>query len=536
MLGPLNNMGFSNNFRIPGLTRNETKLTLSGIVGTKRDELLRSAKAGIKTVKVIKVGDSTDDVNNYFDVLVKYFNMLNVSCYQNAQSGQSGQDWKNNADQTTLQQCIDACIGVDGEDTIVLYSHGLNDYKNGATEAQVKGWLIEGINLLKAAKPRVNIVLVSPVLTANEDRNVVLKRIYDEMSVELNLKLIDSTISTTNIHGTAFYYADPTHPNIYGHERRIVYMLHELLPSDLYKHIVLKEKEVSPPPSALELFDGLTDTGSLWNTEDGLSYSSATWLKVRNRIPVEPNFILNIEHYGTRSQALFYDQNDVFLGTYSTIAVVGQNYKQVTIPANAWFMRLNITNSISTYTNTKISIKYFIATSTDRVTIDKILDGLSISFPRPIEPMIDSSSLVILDKSISISKCDFISLGKNLFDKDHLTTNYALQDGGLTVASATYAYTTNAVPIVAGQVYNTNVRFRFITYYNASGAVIGEGTHTFPLVGNFTPPSNAVSAKFTVYQADAIATLQVEKGSVNTTFETFGYFISLPNGNKVRLG
>lgn len=533
MPNDLSSVGFPNNFKIPGMTKNQIINTFVSIVGSKTDNLFRQAKAKTKIVKIISIGDSTHDVNNYFDVLTKYCSKINVLAFQNAESGQSGQDWKNNTDQTTLQQCIDACIGVDGEDTICLYSHGLNDYKNGATEAQVKTWLIEGINLLKVAKPKVNIVLVSPVLTANEDRNVVLKRIYEQMSVELSLPLIDSTIPTKDIHGTAFFYADPTHPNIWGHERRIIYMLQQLLPSDLHKFIELKEFNQSTPPSIVELFDGITESG-LWNTGDGAAYASLSWLRVKNRIAVQPNFILNIEHYGTKADVLFYDQNDVFIGRYYLTAVVGQNYKQVTVPVNAWFMRLNITDSVSTYTNTAVSVKYFVATSTDKITLDKILKGLSISFPRPIEPMVES--LAIADNSISVSKCNFITFGKNLFDKDHLTTGYALQDGGATVASATYAYTTNPIKVEAGQVYHTNIRLRFITYYDINGAVIGASTLTFPLVGNFTPPVGAVTAKFTVYVADAISTLQIEKGSVATAYEAFGVFMTLPNGVVIKLG
>lgn len=356
------------------------------------------------------------------------------------------------------------------------------------------------------------------------------------MSSELNLKLIDSSVSTGSIHGTAFFYGDPTHPNIYGHERRIIYMSHELLPNDLYKYISLEEFNQSNPPSVAEMFDGLTDSGYLWNTGDGASYPSTNWVRVKNRIAVEPNFILNIEHYGTRTDVLFYDKNDVFIGRFFMTDVIGQNYNQVTVPADAWFMRLNITDSLSTYTNTAVSIKYFVATSTDAITLDKILEGLSISFPRPITPMVDTSNIAIPNASIDINKVDFITLGKNLFDKDHLTTGFALQDGGATVASATYAYTTNAVPVTAGQVYNTNIRLRFITYYNDSNAVIGASTHTFPLVGNFTPPAGGVKAKFSIYQADAISTLQIEKGNVNTAYESFGYYITLPNGVKVRLG
>ena len=75
------------------------------------DRLLYKAITNTKAVKVISIDDSTEDSNKYFDVLTTYFSILNITYYQNAQSGQG---WKNNTDQTTLQQCIDACIGIDG--------------------------------------------------------------------------------------------------------------------------------------------------------------------------------------------------------------------------------------------------------------------------------------------------------------------------------------------------------------------------------------------------------------------------------------
>ena len=346
---------------------------------TPMHKLLRESANGINTnVKYCIVGDSTRD-NNYNEMIDYYTSQLakiNVAVFDNAESGQSGHDWAYNIDQTTLNQLL-TFIGTNENNCIIEFSHGLNDYKDGATEAQVKTWLLYGINQLISSKPNINIVLTTPVNTANTDRNAVLKRIYSEISTELNLPLVDTTLATAvgTIQGNTNYYQDTTHPNKFGSRRVVNYILDKILPLELLSIVTISEYEISAT-----LDYSLTATkeiDKLYDSTTGEAQSLANWRRLAE-IPVEPNFVVKITHKGNRNDNIYMNSDGVFILVDRPTVTSYVRYS--TIPANAWFLRINLSSQGATYDalNDVPSVSYYDPSSGLYLTIKDINSGLNI--------------------------------------------------------------------------------------------------------------------------------------------------------------
>lgn len=344
----------------------------------KIQKLFREACSGKKSdVKYIVVGDSTRD--NSFNEMQSYYaqqlTKIGVLHYDNSESGQSGHDWAYNVDQTTLAQCISACTGTDGENTIIEFSHGINDYSLNPVKATIKADLLHGINQLKISKPKVNILLVSPVTTGNTTRNPMLLEIYTELSSELNLPLIDMTTMTAPIQSDVNFYQDTTHPNKFGSRRIVDYIFSRILPLELISIMTIEPYYIGTmPPSTILSTDVEVN---YWNTGNGVSVTNATWRRFPE-IPVEPNFTLMVKHGGNRNDIIFMDQNKNWISTVSITPVDG--YRTRLIPSNAFFVRLNISSDGAAYDalNDIREVKYYDQSQGLYLTIEDIHSGLSI--------------------------------------------------------------------------------------------------------------------------------------------------------------
>lgn len=342
-------------------------------------ERMEAAYTETETINYIVSGDSTRD-NNYNQMIAYYTHQLakaNITLTDNASSGQSGQDWGANIDSPNLSEAIAATPGT-GADTILEYSFGINDYKNGATEAQVKGWLKTGIQDYLAAKPDAAVVLAVPVATAAAERNGVLANIYAELATELSLPLIDTYTIMASVHGDPDYYNDGTHPNKNGSIRIVNYLLSELAPSSLYSVIDLDATFLSGgTPSPDEL--ATTVESGYWSTSTGAPVVNAGWRRMQ-AIAVEPNFVLRIQHQGNRTDVVFYDEDDVFIETINTTAVSGESYREVTIPAGAFYARINISNDGAAYDllGDVPSVKFGVS-DVPALTMAEINTGLTIN-------------------------------------------------------------------------------------------------------------------------------------------------------------
>jgi len=99
----------------------------------------------------------------------------------------------------TLEDALNATVGK-GENTILEYSFGINDYtKAKGNKSKIKGWLKEGLETYMKAKPKSLVLLVTPVFTYKKESVQTLTEIYKELSVELNLPLLDVSSPTERL-------------------------------------------------------------------------------------------------------------------------------------------------------------------------------------------------------------------------------------------------------------------------------------------------------------------------------------------------
>jgi lysophospholipase L1-like esterase len=328
------------------------------------------------TAKYIVSGDSTRD--NSYNMMIAYYTAMlakvGVTVVDNAESGQSGQNWKNNVGAVTLAQAI-AASG-DGANVVLEFSFGINDYKNGATEADVEGWLTEGLSMYRSACPYARVLLVVPVYTAATDRNVILQNIYKRLSAKFGLPMVDVLAITGAVWNNTSYYYDGTHPNQYGSARIVNYILDKVLPADLYQ---LCKMDIAfftgnTPPSTANMA-GAVQSG-YWNTVNGLPLVDAAWRRLPE-IAVEPNFILRAKHQGNRDDFIFMDSTGAFISRIIAGAVSG--WREVTIPADARFVRINISSAGSTYDalGDVVEVRYKIP-EPPALTMAQINTGLSL--------------------------------------------------------------------------------------------------------------------------------------------------------------
>ena len=202
--------------------------------------LLDSSTGANPNVQYIVTGDSTRDnsINKMIAYYTTQFAKINVKVIDNACSSQSCYKWINNIGSfdTYLSDAISATMG-NGENTIMEFSFGLNEL----APPDIKATLKQGITLYQQAKPKAIVILAVPVTTSATSFNAQLKQIYQEISQELGLRLIDTTVATVGVHGNSAYYFDRTHPNKWGSRRIVNYITDQILPSQLYSVMTLEE-------------------------------------------------------------------------------------------------------------------------------------------------------------------------------------------------------------------------------------------------------------------------------------------------------
>lgn len=352
-----------------------------------------------KIVNYIVSGDSTrsNGYNEMIDYYTSQLDKLNVSVYNNARSGAKGEDWLNNTDATaTLANAI-ANTPNDGENTILEYSFGINDY-TGNTLAEIKSIIKNGIEGYLAVKPKATVLMTIPIATANLSRNTDLFDIYTEVSSELGLELIDTYNATLAVQGDSDYYYDSTHPNKFGSRRIVNFIFNQVLPIELLSIMTLEEyptNTVTPPASELSV--GIEDG---YYNNSGTPLANASWRRFIE-IDVEPNFELIIEHQGNRYEAIFMDSFGALVELRYTTVIVGESFKRaVTVPAGASKLRANI-SSLGAVTGTP-SIKYNLAPTT-YLNIQEINVDLDIRNTIYRSLPIQSSDLLRLDLNDSTS-------------------------------------------------------------------------------------------------------------------------------------
>ncbi|NBB51567.1 hypothetical protein GVN24_25100 [Rhizobium sp. CRIBSB] len=127
------------------------------------------------------------------------------------------------------------------------------------------------------------------------------------------------------------------------------------------------------------------------------------------------------------------------------------------------------------------------------------------------------------DQSISAPKAKFLKLGKNLFDKEAVTSGFLINNTtGQLQANAGYA-ASDFIPVIAGESY-TLTRGNYIAFYTAGRTILTAGSN--PNVAPYTiaAPAGAAFMRCSLLLTAVSADLfQVELGTSATSFEPFNY-------------
>jgi hypothetical protein len=169
--------------------------------------LISMANSGeLEGVRYICVGDSTrvDSDRDHQEVLFNDLNRTlvknNVDAYLLARGSHMLKEFIDESMHPTWKDVVEKIPG-DGSNTIVEFSLGINDlfeYKMTKSEqipeatALIKSRLIEALNLIKIAKPKTNILLVSPNPLKDWIQGTkTYTDAYKQVSQELNLELVN---------------------------------------------------------------------------------------------------------------------------------------------------------------------------------------------------------------------------------------------------------------------------------------------------------------------------------------------------------
>lgn len=297
-------------------------------------------------------GDSTRD--NTFNGMIAYYGTLldqiGVTVVDNAASGQRGELWADNVGTVTLAQAIAATDGT-GHNTVLEFSFGINDLKDGRTQAYVKTELRTALDLYTAACPDAAVVLVEPVPTGNTTRNSELATIYSELASELGLPLVTTSALLGDVYDglvepatDRVFYNDSTHPSAYGSMRLVHGIFSLILPADLFDIVTLSSTVTAPTPDEL-VYNGYVDD-QFWSTSTGAASSNVAWTCL-NPLSVEGATTVRILHGGNRWDAVFMDDGGAFLETIVMTAIGGESYREVIVPDDAVELRMNVSSEIA---------------------------------------------------------------------------------------------------------------------------------------------------------------------------------------------
>lgn len=312
-------------------------------------QLLRESANGKNTnVKYITAGDSTRSISYAFiiEYYVKQLSKIGVTHYSNALPSQTTLDWLNNTDQNTLQQAIDNSSGADGEDTILEFSLGINDYDGINTQQDITNLIRNAVSAYIAAKPKASIILVRPNRTASATRDTYLLNAYNTVSSELNLVLISAYDTISNYWRNPLFYYDDTHPNRFGARRIINKIFDTIVPIDLKGKITLEEYDSQSNNFASFSLPAIVEEGVFWNTTTGASATDVAWVRLKE-VAVTAGQVLKLSHLGNRVNFVYVNASDVFVQVNNPVA---DNYTLTsTVPATATKVRINISNQATTY-------------------------------------------------------------------------------------------------------------------------------------------------------------------------------------------
>ena len=230
-------------------------------------------------------------------------------------------------------------------------------------------------------------------------------------------------------------------------------------------------------------------------------------------ILVEPN----TDYYFTKvlnKHYAFYDINKKWIGPSTNGgASTGQ---VVRTPANASYMRVTL------YMTDVASAQIEKGTAgTSYEPYSYTFDYLVLKSSNIPDGIIDKNH--IKDQAVSLKSIEGAELGKNLFNKDNVTPDkYVLYSNGQLGDNTNYV-ATDYIEVEPNTQYTRNYSHQ-MAFYDANKTYISGINVDWSNIGvtTFTTPANAKYVRLTVAKT-AVDTFQLEKGSVATSYEPYGY-------------
>lgn len=221
-------------------------------------------------------------------------------------------------------------------------------------------------------------------------------------------------------------------------------------------------------------------------------------------IPVDPS----TAYYANHASAFFawFDSNQAYINA------TGRSGNVYTSPAGAAYLRYSVPvppNSLDTFYIRKGS------TALDAYERygGKILPGALEDIP----------TFALKDAAVTPPKTSFMEQRKNLFRKSTAALGYYAANGSGPTGT-TYSHNTDLIAVTAGQDYVCNTDIRFLTAYDAGGAVISaEGSNTQIAAGTVITPATGVAFYRLSVLNSSVATCQFEAGTTSTGYSDWGF-------------
>ncbi len=364
---------------VPAISKAESELKTNDNL----TRLVTDAVNKTRKINYIVSGDSTkagryEQTKEYYANLL---NQLNIQYVNNSEGGLDTGEWISGIDQQsgrkinqTVAKAISQTPGV-GEDTILEFSLGINDYfRDGSlSEVSLLATIKRGLDIYIAARPEAEIILVSPV-HFHAKHSSKLNRIYAKLAKHYGFKLVDVARVTKRVYRDDHFYIDHVHPSAGGARRMINFIVSEIIPDEFATLIKL--------PEYIPL-ERVFDSAELAQTAETGHYdvntgeaNESTWQRLP-QFEVKPNRELKMVSSGNRRGIVFLDAKQVKLGESEQFhRSPKSDILRVQIPPNAVYARVNVHNDA---TPVKVSIKYS-KFPLKHLTVKQINRGLKLKF------------------------------------------------------------------------------------------------------------------------------------------------------------
>lgn len=229
----------------------------------------------------------------------------------NAEASMTSNEWMTDGASSSTAKftyAVENCLGINGRDTILEYSLGVNDWSGFSTSkiVKVKDALKLSLQKFLDARPEVKIILVVPSVSGTLQRADDLLESYKQLAEEMDLLLVDGHAATIHawprIGTTNCLYADATHINDYGARRLVNYILNDIIPPSILWNFPIIELPGIETETAL-VNQAVVETGT-YNSL-GVDQAGSNWRRL-DVVNVYPRTLLKLKHKGTRRDILWF--------------------------------------------------------------------------------------------------------------------------------------------------------------------------------------------------------------------------------------